>query len=205
MSNTGSENSRISFLFKKYLNGTCSDDEAREIISLLEDSKSDVSLIDAARSHWITLNADQQNEPDLVEDRLIMDQILDNLHHRMGLDEAKIVKRISVAKVLTCFSKVAAVLIFPLLIYSAYLTSRTAKPEVSNAPYVTWQTVKTTAGMQADFLLPDGSHIWLNSGSVFKYPIPFEKNRREVEITGEAYFDVAKDAFTSFSGKDGKK
>lgn len=58
--------------------------------------------------------------------------------------------------------------------------------------------------MQADFLLPDSSHVWLNSGSVFKYPVSFAKDKRQVELTGEAFFDVAKDELHPFLVKAGK-
>ena len=40
--------------------------------------------------------------------------------------------------------------------------------------------------------LTDGTHVWLNSGSSMTYPVPFETDARNVSITGEAYFEVAK-------------
>jgi ferric-dicitrate binding protein FerR (iron transport regulator) len=42
-----------------------------------------------------------------------------------------------------------------------------------------------------DMQLSDGSHVWLNAGSSVTYPVAFVGNERKVEITGEAYFEVA--------------
>lgn len=40
-------------------------------------------------------------------------------------------------------------------------------------------------------ILSDGSKIWLNSGSSIRYPVIFTGDERRIEITGEAYFEVA--------------
>ena len=42
-----------------------------------------------------------------------------------------------------------------------------------------------------DMMLADGSHVWLNAGSSITYPVAFNSHERKVEITGEAYFEVA--------------
>lgn len=55
--------------------------------------------------------------------------------------------------------------------------------------------------LQRDVLqvvLGDGTHIWLNSGSELKYPSHFDRDRREVILRGEAYFEVAKDTARPF-------
>jgi ferric-dicitrate binding protein FerR (iron transport regulator) len=194
---------RISFLFRKYLGGTCSADEAREIVSLLEDAGNDISVMEAANSQWHAFHNAQNTALNPIENDLIPDGILERLHHAIRLEEKANTRKISFNKVFTIFSKAAAILILPLLFYSIYFTSGKAKIS-SSVSNLVWQTVKTPAGMQTDFLLPDGTHIWLNSGSVFKYPTPFGEDKREVELTGEAFFDVAKDAVHPFIVKAGK-
>jgi transmembrane sensor len=203
MPGTVSKRNRISYLFKKYLNGTCSKDEAQEIVSILEGCENDISLSGEASTQWHILNNNPEDDLVPIENRLILNRILDQLHHRIRLNEEEISGKHSIEKKLfTIFTKAAAVLILPLLVYSIYLTS--FKTSSSANKQVVWQTVKTPAGMQTDFLLPDSSHVWLNSGSVFKYPIRFDKDKRQVEMTGEAFFDVVKDPSHPFLVKAGK-
>ncbi|MDQ8004902.1 MAG: FecR family protein [Pedobacter sp.] len=54
-------------------------------------------------------------------------------------------------------------------------------------------TIATPRGGQYQVSLPDGTKVWLNAASSLKYPYPFDKNERLVELKGEAYFEVAKD------------
>jgi len=51
----------------------------------------------------------------------------------------------------------------------------------------------TKLGEHAKITLSDGTQIWLNAGSLLKYPKEFKGDTREVYLTGEAFFDVAKD------------
>ena len=52
-------------------------------------------------------------------------------------------------------------------------------------------TLTTMRKEQYKVVLSDGSQVWLNSESSIRYPTSFSGNVREVEITGEAYFEVA--------------
>ncbi len=49
-----------------------------------------------------------------------------------------------------------------------------------------------------DMQLSDGSHVWLNAGSSITYPVAFVGDDRSVELEGEGYFEVAKDAKRKF-------
>ncbi|TRZ43505.1 FecR family protein [Robertkochia solimangrovi] len=53
--------------------------------------------------------------------------------------------------------------------------------------------------------LPDGSLVWLNSSSSLKFPETFSGSRRIVELKGEAYFDIKKDAAKPFVVKTSVK
>lgn len=57
----------------------------------------------------------------------------------------------------------------------------------------TWKTIRNTKRSITDFRLADGSVVWLNPGSVLRYATVQQDNRREVELKGEAFFEVARD------------
>jgi transmembrane sensor len=54
-----------------------------------------------------------------------------------------------------------------------------------------------------DMTLSDGSRIWLNAGSSITYPVTFVANERNVEISGEVYFEVAHNAAKPFRVRHG--
>jgi len=54
-------------------------------------------------------------------------------------------------------------------------------------------------GGQYQVILPDGSKVWINAASSLKYPTIFTGNKREVELTGEAYFEIAHNKAKPFS------
>jgi len=62
-----------------------------------------------------------------------------------------------------------------------------------------YHTVTTPAGEQYQIELSDGSKLWLNAQSSVKFPVLFNKSHREVEISGEAYFEVAKNKAAPFT------
>lgn len=47
-------------------------------------------------------------------------------------------------------------------------------------------------------VLSDGSRVWLNSETEIKYPVNFDKDKREVFLTGEAYFEITRDTRRPF-------
>lgn len=58
--------------------------------------------------------------------------------------------------------------------------------------------VYTPRGGEYNLELSDGTKVWLNAETELRYPVRFQKDRREVEVVGEAYFEVAKDANRPF-------
>ena len=57
---------------------------------------------------------------------------------------------------------------------------------------VKYNILSTPLGGEYQLVLPDGSKVWLNSGSTLRFPTAFIGSERIVELKGEAYFDIAK-------------
>ena len=76
---------------------------------------------------------------------------------------------------------------------------KTAKGQLSyttlnqNSKELVYNSVSIPRGGQYQLVLPDGTKVWLNAASSIRFPVAFVGKERKVTITGEAYFEVAKD------------
>ena len=72
--------------------------------------------------------------------------------------------------------------------------SKLTYQEKPSANKLVYNTLKVPYGKRFDVILSDGTHVFLNSGTSLRYPVSFlDGSERAVFLTGEAYFDVAKD------------
>ncbi len=55
---------------------------------------------------------------------------------------------------------------------------------------IAYNTIVTPRGGEYNLKLPDGTRVWLNAMTTLRYPIVFDKIKREIYLQGEAYFDV---------------
>ena len=88
----------------------------------------------------------------------------------------------------TWVQRAAAILFIPLLIAFAIQNFTPSPTEVAQMI-----EVKTNPGMTTTVDLPDGTKVYLNSESSLTYPSFFSKDKRDVKLTGEAFFEVQKD------------
>ncbi|GAA4315416.1 FecR family protein [Compostibacter hankyongensis] len=63
---------------------------------------------------------------------------------------------------------------------------------------ISFNTLTTPRGGQYEIILPDGTRVWLNAASSIRFPTAFTGGPREVQVTGEAYFEVTRDAKRPF-------
>jgi ferric-dicitrate binding protein FerR (iron transport regulator) len=114
--------------------------------------------------------------------------------------ERKVFKRIETAqpfrRFTVYFQRVAAVIAVPLILLSVY--QAIGKPDADAPESEVYQELTAPYGMISQVNLPDGSKVWLNSGSSLKYPLRFGKGKRRVQLSGEGYFEVQSDRKNPF-------
>lgn len=82
--------------------------------------------------------------------------------------------------------RVAALFLLPLLT-AAGMYFYMSRNRSSSAPLI----ISVERGQKANIILPDGSKAWLNSQSKLTYSADYNVNKRELQLDGEAYFEVA--------------
>ena len=173
-------------LLEKYIEGNYSEQELTEVVEILKAPVVKPEVREVMYSHW----KDCENSP--AVDPLKSEEILNRIHHRINLMEEQPSK---IRRIYTAFSKVAAVLIIPLVVVSGAFILHTLNAK----KYLAQTTVNVPLGATSQLQLPDGTEVWLNSGSTLTYPLSFRSHHpRLVELHGEAFFQVAKDKTAPF-------
>lgn len=162
----------LKILAQKYLAGTASTEEK----ALLN------QWYDAADQGW--LEKVETRIPESEEE--VKQRLFENLKSKGFLNteplEAPIKKRLTLRSLMFKITSAAAVLA---LVFFGWQLGMD-RFEQGNK-----KMVSVPGNKIMEILLPDGSKVWLNSGSVFKYPKKFSKNNRTVElIDGRAFFEV---------------
>lgn len=131
-------------------------------------------------AQWIELA-----DAELAQDNSL-NHIFEKIQYHILLEEKKEAKKINIW---SFYRQVAAVFLIPVLALSIwyYISSKSANQTIESAE--SWIEINAPDGARVEFLLPDGSQGWLNSGSKLKYPPVFSEERK-VKLSGEAWFNV---------------
>ena len=146
---------------------------------------------------------DQQAEEQIFEASRIISEI-DEIDSRAAFE--KISYRLNESRtgnrVLYWSMRIAAGLFVPLLLASTWLAYRQFTSTETAAVYA-MQEITSPAGMRSQVVLPDGSKVWLNAESTLKFPVPFPKDIRNIDLKGEAFFEVVKNQNKPFVVQSG--
>ena len=121
---------------------------------------------------------------------------LDHIHHKIKLEEAVFLNKTNIFKSIIRYAAIF-ILAFSL---SGMLFFYVGKNHVAN-PKQSFSELIVPLGSRAQFSLPDGTAVTLNAGSKLKYDNRFGITDRVVQLEGEGYFKVAKDASRTFTVK----
>lgn len=139
-----------------------------------------------AVARW--LDADEENRREFWLLRNIYDATLWNEIEPVVF--GKTVQRKFSRKVAFECLKIAIIFLLAFICYYS-LSSRKEEP-------IVWQTVYTPEGQRTEITLIDGTQVMLNAKTRFTFPNRFDGMERNVELDGEAYFEVPEDESKPF-------
>ena len=157
-------------LLHKYFKGDTSVEEEKLIVDWVDES--------------------EENRKALQKERMLFDIALftDNKKQK----RERVVSGARILTMLRWSARIAAIVIVAVsfgYLWKDYQYSKLAQE----------QTVSVPAGQRAQITLADGTKVWLNAQSVLTYSSDFGRNERNVELDGEAYFEVAKNKEIPFN------
>ncbi|TKG94251.1 DUF4974 domain-containing protein [Puteibacter caeruleilacunae] len=164
-----------------YIKGRLSDDERQQVHKWLKESEENKKELIRLKNVWSLSSYQKKIESDKTL------KAWEHLNKEMG-SKAK-VRRLTPGHVLQYAASVIAIFALGAL-FQYYIIGKQFET-VGLADLYT--TVEAPFGQTAKATLPDGTEVYLNSGTTIKYANQFIGDERRVEISGEAYFDVASD------------
>jgi ferric-dicitrate binding protein FerR (iron transport regulator) len=176
------ENARLTILFQRYINRSCTEEEKQELLQLIAESDDDEEVKMQMDILWARLS----------EGHSIPSAKAEKILHTILTHDQKIIP-IQRERSLFSWRKVAASIAVVLFSVSALLSINFFAGREND------QSTKAPTTEHRFIKLPDGSTVLLNAGSKLDFPESFEgKDSREVILTGEAYFDIRHDDHKPF-------
>ena len=183
-------------LLQAYLSGKATSTEYNRLMKMIKSGKHDDLLkqhiSDSLLHDNPTVNLDLNRAQDIV--------------YRILNSEKQTAKLIPVSKPVRRYRHwyvAAAVLVILTLAIWNLVASRNPEPPVAKTENKVLEPAVETNGKRY-IRLQDGSTVLLNEGSQLDYPADFTTDKREVTLTGEAYFDISSDAKRPFIVHTGK-
>lgn len=174
-------NSEIDTLIAKYFSEGLTPEEKVVLTTWLNENADGKAYFNQMRNIWQVSRP--AFKPETIDSQSAEARVMGKIRNRKWTQ----------TPVLVWWQRVAAIIILPLLLLMGYLMNRE-----SLTAEVAYQEVFSPSGVRSQISLPDGSKVWLNSGSRLKYPVVFKSGERDVYLSGEAYFEVHSDKSNPF-------
>lgn len=173
---------RIEYLFKKYVNNSCSGDELEEFLECI--GNADNRMLIEQQLHDLWSRPSEKASVSKLHWEELYNQLLSQAERKTPVN-AHVYKMQGNRKHTWMFKAAAAIIV---IVGIGWLITGRVNVRKNKTPDIA-SSVKQTPVHQT-IILPDGSTVILNKDSKLDYPANFDASTREVYLTGEAYFDV---------------
>ena len=167
---------------ERYISGKADTNDVVIVESLFAHGQGNFDLRNHIEKEW---ESDHQNATPSEQD---LNRMLDHVHHMIRSKENQ-KRKLFVHRLTHIYSKVAAILLLPLIIAGGIAFNYLGKLSNTAIEQSVSSVIHAPMGARVSFNLPDGTVGWLNSGSSLTYSLPFNDNRK-ITLDGEAWFDV---------------
>lgn len=167
----------MNVIIARYFTGEATNDEVTGLRRWIEQSSDNKKKFFELQDLWESLN------PSVDINDIDVDKAERKVLQKSGIDSKKGFLR----RFLKSWSRVAAILVLPLIAGILYLILRPGDLQTQDV------VLATAYGCTSRTTLPDGSVVWLNANSSLTYPSRMDGDSRDVELKGEAYFSVKAD------------
>ncbi|MCG8309270.1 MAG: DUF4974 domain-containing protein [Cytophagales bacterium] len=172
----------------KYLSGDISEEESKLFFEWLNSSEENQNEFKLHKKSWQAsrIKFDAPNSESVF--RNILNKIDD--HQEFEISNPKVGeparRRISISLI----TRIAASLI--IFVTLLYFISSNINSDVGESKEIAYIAKQNPSGQKSKIYLPDGSEVWLNAESRISFPEFFSEDVREIELEGEAFFEVIK-------------
>jgi transmembrane sensor len=192
---------------KKYCSNSCTREELNSVLEWFEKS----AMTPEGKSLLLNLWDELPEEDSNID--INFDSLLYKIHHEVNLTQSKKLLQISDQNIVKYkrrerfrinLMKAAAILLLPVLGFGLFYSLKYQSiKHIQTSVNQVCNEVFSSVDAITKVVLPDGSSVWLNHSSSLKYPAMFQGESRNVELSGEGYFEVAHNSKIPFIVKAG--
>jgi ferric-dicitrate binding protein FerR (iron transport regulator) len=175
-------NDRFIDLVSKKLTNEISSEENEELQHCLNDDQSKLRDFESLKTYW------NNNDTEFADNTIAFQRI------KAEIKKQEAIQSVKTSRSFYMWRAAAAIIILGGCSILFYLKFFKLDNQILANTKNYWQNKNTAKREKSTIVLNDGTRITLNSQSSIRYPISFTGKTREIYLSGEAFFDVHKDA-----------